>query len=63
MGSNRGLILSREKVKAERNLRQRGRKLAPGNRREMVQRLRALAALPENQGSIPSTHMAARNCL
>ncbi|CAO2608825.1 hypothetical protein LEMLEM_LOCUS13963 [Lemmus lemmus] len=30
---------------------------------EMAQRLRALTALPEDPGSIPSTHMAAHNCL
>ena len=31
--------------------------------REMVPWLRALAALTEDWGSIPSTHMAAHNCL
>ena len=31
--------------------------------REMVQWLRALATLPEDPGSIPSTHKAACNCL
>jgi hypothetical protein len=31
--------------------------------REMHQWLRALAALSENLGSIPSTHMATLNCL
>jgi hypothetical protein len=31
--------------------------------REIAQQLRALAALPEDLGSIPSTHMAANNCL
>jgi len=30
---------------------------------EMAQQLRALVALPEDQGSIPSTHRAAHNCL
>ena len=30
---------------------------------EVAQRARALAALPEDQGSIPSTHMAVHNCL
>ncbi|XP_075822740.1 protein HIDE1 isoform X2 [Microtus pennsylvanicus] len=30
---------------------------------EMALRLRALTALPEDRGSIPSTHMAAHNCL
>lgn len=30
---------------------------------EMNQQLIALAALPENQGSIPSTHTTAPNCL
>jgi hypothetical protein len=30
---------------------------------EMAQRLRALAALPEDLGSIPNTHMAAHNSL
>lgn len=30
---------------------------------EMVQQLRALTALPEDLGSIPSTHMAAHACL
>ena len=30
---------------------------------EMTQWLRALAALPEDPSSIPSTHMAARACL
>jgi hypothetical protein len=30
---------------------------------EMAQRLKALAALPEDPGSIPSTHMVAHNCL
>jgi hypothetical protein len=30
---------------------------------EMAQQLRALAALPEDLGSIPSTHMVAHNCL
>ena len=30
---------------------------------EMAQQLRALTALPEDPGSIPSTHMAAHNCL
>ncbi|KAL6077744.1 hypothetical protein STEG23_007898, partial [Scotinomys teguina] len=29
---------------------------------EMALQLRALAALPEDPGSIPSTHMAAHNC-
>lgn len=29
----------------------------------MAQQLRALAALPEDPGSVPSTHMAAHNCL
>lgn len=29
---------------------------------EVPQRLRALAALPKNPGSSPSTHMAAHNC-
>ncbi|KRY94874.1 hypothetical protein T4B_12424 [Trichinella pseudospiralis] len=29
----------------------------------MAQRLRALAVLPKDLGSIPSTHMAAHNCL
>ena len=29
----------------------------------LAQCLRALAALPEDPGSIPSTHMAAYNCL
>jgi hypothetical protein len=29
----------------------------------MAEQLRALAALPEALGSIPSTHMAAYNCL
>jgi hypothetical protein len=29
----------------------------------MAQKLRALAALPEDLGSILSTHMAAHNCL
>lgn len=30
---------------------------------EMAQRLRALVALPEDQGSIPSTYVTAHNCL
>jgi hypothetical protein len=30
---------------------------------EMVQLLRALAALPKDPGSIPRTHTAAHNCL
>ena len=30
---------------------------------EMAQRLRALTALPGDLGSVPSTHMAAHNCL
>jgi hypothetical protein len=30
---------------------------------EMTQRLRALAVLPEDSGSIPSTHMATHSCL
>jgi hypothetical protein len=30
---------------------------------EMAQQLRALVALPEGLSSIPSTHMAAHNCL
>ena len=30
---------------------------------EMAQRLRALTAFPEDLGSIPSSHMAAHNCL
>jgi hypothetical protein len=30
---------------------------------EMTQWLRALTAFPEDLGSIPSTHMAAHNCL
>jgi hypothetical protein len=30
---------------------------------EVAQRLRALAALPEDPGSIPSIHIAAHNCL
>ena len=30
---------------------------------EMVQQFRALAALPEDPGSIPSTLIAAHNCL
>ena len=30
---------------------------------EMAQQLRALIALPEYQGSVPSTHMATQNCL
>ena len=30
---------------------------------EMAQWLRALTALSEDPGSIPSTHMAAHNCL
>jgi hypothetical protein len=30
---------------------------------EMVQQLRAQAALPEDPGSFPHTHMAAHNCL
>jgi hypothetical protein len=30
---------------------------------EMIQGLRALSVLPKNQGLIPSTHMAAHNCL
>jgi hypothetical protein len=30
---------------------------------EMAHQLGALAALPEDQASIPSTHMAAHNCL
>jgi hypothetical protein len=30
---------------------------------EMAQQLRRLAALPGDPGSIPSTHMAAHNCL
>ena len=30
---------------------------------EMAQWLRALTAPPEDPGSIPSTHMAARSCL
>lgn len=29
----------------------------------MAQRLGALAALPKDQGLIPSTHMTAHNCL
>ncbi|CAO2645611.1 hypothetical protein LEMLEM_LOCUS27546 [Lemmus lemmus] len=29
----------------------------------MAQWLRALTALPKDPGSIPSTHMAAHNCL
>jgi hypothetical protein len=31
--------------------------------REMAQRLRALAAFAEDLSTIPSTHMAAHNCL
>ena len=31
--------------------------------KSMAQYLRALAALPEDLGLIPSTHMAAYNCL
>jgi hypothetical protein len=31
--------------------------------REMAQWLRALAALPEDPGSMPSNHMAAPNCI
>jgi hypothetical protein len=31
--------------------------------REMAQWLRTLASLSENPGSIPSTHIAAHNCL
>ena len=34
-----------------------------GRGREMAQRLRALAALPEHLGSIPSTHVTAHNYL
>ena len=30
---------------------------------EVAQQLRALASLPEDPGSVPSTHMAAHNCL
>ena len=30
---------------------------------QMAQRLRTLAVLPEDPGSIPSTYMAAHNCL
>jgi hypothetical protein len=30
---------------------------------ELVQRLRALAILLEDPGSVPSTHMAAHSCL
>jgi hypothetical protein len=30
---------------------------------EMAQWLRALSILPKDPGSIPSTHMAAHNCL
>jgi hypothetical protein len=30
---------------------------------EMAQQLKALAALPEDLGSIPSTHMTTYNCL
>uniref|UniRef100_A0A8C6RFN7 Large ribosomal subunit protein uL22 n=1 Tax=Nannospalax galili TaxID=1026970 RepID=A0A8C6RFN7_NANGA len=33
-----------------------------GNKLKMAQRLRALTALAEDPGSIPSTHMAATNC-
>ena len=29
----------------------------------MAQQLRVLAALPEDPGKIPSTHMAVHNCL
>lgn len=29
----------------------------------MAQQLRALVALPEDQGSIPSTYVTAHNCL
>ena len=32
----------------------------PDRAGEMAQQLRALAVLPENPGSIPSTHVAAR---
>lgn len=38
------------------------KKNVPGAR-EMTQWLRALAALPENSGSIPRTYMGAHNCL
>lgn len=31
--------------------------------REIAQRLRELAALPKDSGSIPSTHVVAHNCL
>lgn len=31
--------------------------------RKMAQQLKALAALPENPDSIPSTHVAVYNCL
>ena len=31
--------------------------------REIAQQLRALVALPENLGSIPSTEMVTNNCL
>ena len=34
-----------------------------GGAGEMAQWLRALDALPEDPGSIPSTHMAVHNCL
>jgi hypothetical protein len=30
---------------------------------EMTQQLKALAALPEDRGSIPSIHLEAHNCL
>jgi hypothetical protein len=30
---------------------------------EIAQKLRALTALPEDPGSVPSTHIAAHNCL
>ena len=31
--------------------------------RKMTQGLRVLAAVPEYQGSVPSTHITAHNCL
>jgi hypothetical protein len=34
---------------------------SPSGAREMVQKLRVLVVLAENPGSVPSTHMAARN--
>jgi hypothetical protein len=60
---NKGIISGNYTESWQLNIRRQMVQLKSGLTIVKAQRLRTLAKLPEDLGSIPSTYMAAQNCL